>query len=57
MNAPTSVPVSKNLVKEVKQAATKEHSSEKTTKSVSTFSRLLANMSNKLGLSKAIYQK
>ena len=57
MNAVTIVQASKQASKVVSQSVKKEQHCENISNSVSTFNQLLTNMSNKLGLSKAIYQK
>ena len=53
MNASTTTNTAKNMTKAVKS----ENCCENIANSLSTFNRMLANTSNKLGLSKAIYQK
>lgn len=43
--------------KQIKQQTDKDNRCENITKPQDTFNRLLTDISNKLGLSKAIYQK
>ena len=57
MNAETTVQASIKACKVVRKSVKKEQHCENITNSVSTFNQLLSNISNKLGLSKAIYQK
>ena len=57
MNVPTSIKTNKVEAQVVKTTAITENHYENISNSVSTFNQLLANISNKLGLSKAIYQK
>ena len=57
MNTPEAIQVSKTDTVVKNKSATKEQHCENITNSAGTFNRLLANISNKLGLSKAIYQK
>ncbi|MCJ8296424.1 MAG: hypothetical protein HRT55_10225 [Colwellia sp.] len=57
MNVPTTVKSNKKSTEVVKITVTTENHYENISNSVSTFNQLLANISNKLGLSKAIYQK
>ncbi|NQY49569.1 MAG: hypothetical protein HRT50_10790 [Colwellia sp.] len=57
MNVPTSIKTNKVAAQVVKTTAITENHYENISNSVSTFNQLLANISNKLGLSKAIYQK
>ena len=47
----------KNTSRELTKALKTTNCCENITNSLSTFNRMLANTSNKLGLSKAIYQK
>ena len=57
MNAEKTIQTSKKATEVVCQPVKKEDYCENITNSVSTFNQLLTNISNKLGLSKAIYQK
>lgn len=57
MNIALAQKADKTDSKETKQQVINSGSSENRTKDPDSFNRLLTNISNKLGLSKAIYQK